>query len=151
MDLHGYIKITDFGYAKRICGQTYTFCCTPDYVAPEVLLNQVRAAKIKNWQAGYSEHMGPCDLSSCAGQNQSSMPVSDANDSLHSQLLFKGCTLIGIFALPVVYDQEARIPACTHTHAPTRTPTPAHIHTHPQLPTGAWDGCRLLVIGLLHL
>ena len=34
----GHIKLTDFGFAKKIKGKTYTLCGTPDYIAPEILL-----------------------------------------------------------------------------------------------------------------
>jgi serine/threonine protein kinase len=36
----GYVKITDFGFAKHLADdeRTYTLCGTPDYLAPEILL-----------------------------------------------------------------------------------------------------------------
>ncbi|CAH0558036.1 unnamed protein product, partial [Brassicogethes aeneus] len=38
IDRHGYVKLTDFGYAKKILtGKTHTFAGTPEYVAPEML------------------------------------------------------------------------------------------------------------------
>ncbi|GAB5371423.1 hypothetical protein AAMO2058_001578600 [Amorphochlora amoebiformis] len=37
IDTKGYLKMTDFGFAKEIHGKTYTLCGTPDYLAPEVL------------------------------------------------------------------------------------------------------------------
>ena len=36
LDKMGYIKITDFGFAKRVAFKTYTLCGTPEYIAPEV-------------------------------------------------------------------------------------------------------------------
>ena len=45
LDQEGYIKITDFGFAKRLAPgeRTYTVCGTPEYIAPEIIANKVRA------------------------------------------------------------------------------------------------------------
>ena len=41
MDSNGYLKLVDFGLAKEIkSGKTWTLCGTPDYLAPEVILNE---------------------------------------------------------------------------------------------------------------
>lgn len=32
---NGYLKLIDFGFAKRIHGLTRTLCGTPDYLSPE--------------------------------------------------------------------------------------------------------------------
>ena len=34
----GYLKMTDFGFAKVVAGRTYTLCGTPEFIAPEILL-----------------------------------------------------------------------------------------------------------------
>ena len=36
----GHVRLTDFGFAKKIEDKTYTFCGTPDYLAPEIILGQ---------------------------------------------------------------------------------------------------------------
>eukprot|EP00040_Diaphanoeca_grandis_P004343 m.28250 g.28250 ORF g.28250 m.28250 type:complete len:368 (-) comp15888_c1_seq1:111-1214(-) len=40
LDAKGNLKLTDFGFAKRIKGVTYTLCGTPEYLAPEILENK---------------------------------------------------------------------------------------------------------------
>ena len=34
LDEHGYLKLTDFGFAKSIENRTFTLCGTPEYLAP---------------------------------------------------------------------------------------------------------------------
>lgn len=49
----GFVKIVDFGLAKKITrGQTYTFCGTPDYLAPEVILNEGYDWGVDYWGLG---------------------------------------------------------------------------------------------------
>lgn len=40
IDHEGYLKLTDFGFAKVVSTRTYTLCGTPEYLAPEMLLNK---------------------------------------------------------------------------------------------------------------
>lgn len=46
------MKITDFGFAKRIDFKTYTLCGTPEYIAPEVLLNKGHGKGVDWWTLG---------------------------------------------------------------------------------------------------
>ncbi|ESO11872.1 hypothetical protein HELRODRAFT_96849 [Helobdella robusta] len=59
----GYVKLVDFGFAKRIgVGQkTFTFCGTPEYVSPEVILNKGHDYATDIWSLGiliYELHIG---------------------------------------------------------------------------------------------
>ncbi|MBN3301111.1 cGMP-dependent protein kinase 2 [Amia ocellicauda] len=54
LDSEGYVKLVDFGFAKKIgCGQkTWTFCGTPEYVAPEIILNKGHDFSVDFWSLG---------------------------------------------------------------------------------------------------
>ncbi|XP_036383101.1 cGMP-dependent protein kinase 2 [Megalops cyprinoides] len=54
LDAEGYIKLVDFGFAKKIgSGQkTWTFCGTPEYVAPEIILNKGHDFSVDFWSLG---------------------------------------------------------------------------------------------------
>jgi serine/threonine protein kinase len=52
LDQEGYLKITDFGFAKRVFHKTFTLCGTPEYIAPEVLLNKGHGAGVDWWTLG---------------------------------------------------------------------------------------------------
>ena len=48
----GYLKLTDFGFAKIIEGRTYTLCGTPEYLAPEIILNKGHGKPVDWWTCG---------------------------------------------------------------------------------------------------
>uniref|UniRef100_A0AAR2JC87 cGMP-dependent protein kinase n=1 Tax=Pygocentrus nattereri TaxID=42514 RepID=A0AAR2JC87_PYGNA len=54
LDTEGYVKMTDFGFAKRIGlgKKTWTFCGTPEYVAPEVIMNKGHDFGADCWSLG---------------------------------------------------------------------------------------------------
>jgi len=52
IDKEGYLKLTDFGFAKHIDGRTYTLCGTPEYLAPEILLQKGHGKPVDWWCLG---------------------------------------------------------------------------------------------------
>ena len=49
---NGFVKLTDFGFAKYCQTRTYTLCGTPEYLAPEVLLNKGHGKPVDWWTLG---------------------------------------------------------------------------------------------------
>lgn len=52
MNADGYLKLTDFGFAKEVHGVTHTMCGTPDYLAPEVIRSQGHTTAVDWWSLG---------------------------------------------------------------------------------------------------
>ncbi|XP_046753313.1 cGMP-dependent protein kinase, isozyme 2 forms cD4/T1/T3A/T3B isoform X3 [Diprion similis] len=54
LDSQGYVKLVDFGFAKHLDNgkKTWTFCGTPEYVAPEVILNKGHDISADYWSLG---------------------------------------------------------------------------------------------------
>ncbi|XP_063969127.1 cGMP-dependent protein kinase 1-like isoform X4 [Lytechinus pictus] len=54
LDNKGYVKLVDFGFAKKIGfgRKTWTFCGTPEYVAPEIILNKGHDLSCDYWSLG---------------------------------------------------------------------------------------------------
>lgn len=55
LDSRGYCKLVDFGFAKHLptsVHKTWTFCGTPEYMTPEVILNKGHSFEVDNWAMG---------------------------------------------------------------------------------------------------
>jgi serine/threonine protein kinase len=52
INVNGYLKLTDFGFAKVVEGKTYTLCGTPEYLAPEIILNKGHGKAVDWWTLG---------------------------------------------------------------------------------------------------
>eukprot|EP00815_Leptocylindrus_aporus_P012175 CAMPEP_0116070404 /NCGR_PEP_ID=MMETSP0322-20121206/13015_1 /TAXON_ID=163516 /ORGANISM="Leptocylindrus danicus var. apora, Strain B651" /LENGTH=139 /DNA_ID=CAMNT_0003558257 /DNA_START=35 /DNA_END=451 /DNA_ORIENTATION=- len=48
----GYCVLIDFGYAKIIENKSYTFCGSPIYLSPEVILNRGHNIGVDYWALG---------------------------------------------------------------------------------------------------
>ena len=48
----GYLKVTDFGFAKVVPNKTFTLCGTPDYLAPEIVTGQGHGKGVDWWTVG---------------------------------------------------------------------------------------------------
>uniref|UniRef100_G0U334 Protein kinase A catalytic subunit n=1 Tax=Trypanosoma vivax (strain Y486) TaxID=1055687 RepID=G0U334_TRYVY len=52
LDGKGHVKVTDFGFAKRVVDRTFTLCGTPEYLAPEVIQNKGHGKGVDWWTMG---------------------------------------------------------------------------------------------------
>jgi len=76
LDRKGYVKIVDFGFAKRVRSKTYTMCGTPEYMAPEIFLRKGYNKAVDFWAVGI------CFFEMCFGYT----PYGDDSRNDHIQV-----------------------------------------------------------------
>eukprot|EP00316_Scyphosphaera_apsteinii_P024636 CAMPEP_0119315718 /NCGR_PEP_ID=MMETSP1333-20130426/36900_1 /TAXON_ID=418940 /ORGANISM="Scyphosphaera apsteinii, Strain RCC1455" /LENGTH=329 /DNA_ID=CAMNT_0007321163 /DNA_START=64 /DNA_END=1053 /DNA_ORIENTATION=- len=52
LDRVGNVKMTDFGFAKKVDYHTWTLCGTPEYLAPEIILSKGHGKAVDWWALG---------------------------------------------------------------------------------------------------
>ena len=52
LDQNGFLKITDFGFAKVLTDRTWTLCGTPEYLAPEIIQSKGHGKGVDWWALG---------------------------------------------------------------------------------------------------
>jgi len=93
LDHEGFMKITDFGFAKKVLFKTYTLCGTPEYISPETLLNKGHGKGVDWWTLGILIY------EMIAGQPPF---VDDDPMGIYQQIL------AGVVAFPRFFDRQAR-------------------------------------------
>ncbi|KAK0139471.1 Protein kinase C delta type [Merluccius polli] len=86
LDKEGHIKIADFGMCKEnVSGENKasTFCGTPDYIAPEILLGQKYTFSVDWWSFGVLVYEMLIGQSPFQGDNEDLLFESIRTDPLH--------------------------------------------------------------------
>ncbi|EWG50058.1 AGC/PKA protein kinase [Fusarium verticillioides 7600] len=69
VDWLGYIKVVDFGFAKRVPAKTWTLCGTPEYMAPEVISGRGYGKSVDWWCLGILTYEMLCGYTPFANES----------------------------------------------------------------------------------
>lgn len=73
IDRNGYLKVTDFGFAKKVETRTMTLCGTPEYLPPEIIQSKPYGTSVDWWAFGVLIYEFVCGHSPFASHNRDVM------------------------------------------------------------------------------
>jgi len=116
LDAAGWPKLSDFGLAKFCAGNTFTLCGTPNYLAPETLLQAGQSEGVDWWA------LGVLSFEMMAGRTP--FEGADGDDAGTAAAIRRGIPDPGMWPWPDGFGQELRdfVSALLRTRASERLP-----------------------------